>query len=113
MNNSPSYVDSLDPFVESKPKTSFLGRLLGKVVVSARHKISGVSKSIHQSIEDDVEQRLLEQGEHFEEIYRTREIEHEQECLHLKRSRIKTAIMMLLVGLAIGASVAGYWFLTH
>ncbi|OOF84789.1 hypothetical protein BKG93_05915 [Rodentibacter ratti] len=112
MNNSPS-IETFNPFSEPKPKSNFLGRLLGKVVVSARHKISGVSQSIHQSIEDDVERRLHEQGEHFEAMYHSREIEHEQECLRLKRSRIKFAIMMLLIGVAIGASIAVYWFVTH
>ncbi|MDC2825922.1 hypothetical protein PHA51_07750 [Rodentibacter pneumotropicus] len=109
MNNSPS-IETFNPFSEPKPKSNFLGRLLGKVVVSARHKISGVSQSIHQSIEDDVERRLHEQGEHFEAMYHSREIEHEQECLRLKRSRIKFAIMMLLIGVAIGMSMMGYWF---
>ncbi|QPB42834.1 hypothetical protein [Rodentibacter haemolyticus] len=114
MNKSPSYsVDSFDPFQTSQSKPTFLGRVLGKVVVFARHKISGVSQGIHQSIENDVEKRLLEQGEHFDEIYRSREIEHENECAKLKRSKIKTSIMMLLVGIATGASIMGYWFLTH
>ncbi|OOF59714.1 hypothetical protein [Rodentibacter myodis] len=112
MNNSPS-VETFNPFTEPKPHTGFFSRLIGKAVVSARHKISGVSRSIHQSIEDDVERRLLEQGEHFDEIYRSREIEHEQECSKLKRSKLKTAVMMLFIGIAIGASVMGYWFFTH
>ena len=111
MNNSPTYVDSFDPFQEPQPKPTFLGRLLGKVVVLARHKISGVTQGIHQSIENDVEQRLQEQGEYFESVYQQREIEHEQACLRLKRSRIKTAVFMALVGVAIGVGAASYWFI--
>ncbi|XYU91601.1 hypothetical protein ACTG5T_03365 [Pasteurella multocida] len=57
-----------DPFGSSqqpeKAKKSFsyvLGRGLGKAVVFARNKLSGVSQAVHHSIEDDVQRRLAEQ----------------------------------------------------
>ncbi|PJG84822.1 hypothetical protein [Conservatibacter flavescens] len=111
----------LDPFVSSKsqkeqqPKKSlsyFLGLGLGKVVVSARHKLSGVSQAIHHSIENDVERRLAEQEEFHDMLHQQQEIAYCEEVERLKRRHLKITIAMTFIGLLMGAISATilFWY---
>lgn len=108
----------LDPFVSDKsqqPKKSLsylLGLGLGKVVVSARHKLSGVSQAIHRSIENDVESRLAEQEAFHDMQYQQQAMSHCEEIEHLKRRQLKITISMTLIGLLVGVVATSilFWY---
>ncbi|MFZ7187130.1 hypothetical protein ACLSY8_04235 [Avibacterium avium] len=111
MNNSLP----LDPFATEKPKKSlayFLGLGLGKVVVSARHKLSGVSQAIHHSIEDDVQKRLAAQEEYHDMLSQQQEIAYCEEMERLKRRHIKVTLGMTAIGLLMGgiSTALLFWY---
>lgn len=108
-----------DPFGSSqqpeKAKKSFsyvLGRGLGKAVVFARNKLSGVSQAVHHSIEDDVQRRLAEQEAFHEMLQQQQEISYCEEIEKLKRRHLKVVLLMSLIGLLMGAVSAAilFWY---
>lgn len=104
MNNSLSFPSAIEQQTD-KPKKSlayFLGLGLGKVVVSTRNKLSGISQAIHHSIEDDLARKLAEQAEFHDMQSQQQELAYCEEIARLKRHYLKIAILMTLVGLLMG-----------
>lgn len=100
---------------QTTPKKSlayFLGLRLGKVVVSARHQLSGFGQAIHHRIENDVEKRLAEQDQFHDISLQQQERAHCEQIELLKRRHLKITIAMTLIGLLIGtiSTTILFWY---
>ncbi|TDF40827.1 hypothetical protein [Histophilus somni] len=106
MNNSLPFDplgSSQQPEKAQKSVSYIVGRGLGKAVVFARNKLSGVSQAVHHSIENDVKQRLAEQEAFHEMLHQQQEISYCEEIEKLKRRHLKVVLSMSFIGLLMGA----------